>query len=201
MPRTSSLEQVDVPLLTLLPLWSPFPMLLRRKFIILQVSSMLAELPLQQTKCLCALCAQDAMVRTFSIRPSLLTQIWGYYYWCKLKVVALMKTSPSTIFFLSFICHLCLHLCFTISPLFPSFTLLLVLHSLSWPYPLIFTILHAFPLCLWPMCFFPLLFRFLLFEWPSKSTTNPPSLIVLEWKVTILLKHAQQVAFSPFFVV
>jgi len=49
-------------------------MFLQCKFTILQVSSTLAKLPLQQTKCLCALCAQDAIVRTFSIRPSLLTQ-------------------------------------------------------------------------------------------------------------------------------
>jgi len=77
MPRTPSLEQVDVPLLTFLPLLSPFLMLFRHKLTILQVSSKLAKLPLQQTKCLCALCAQVAITRT-SLSHPYFGQVWGW---------------------------------------------------------------------------------------------------------------------------
>jgi hypothetical protein len=98
-----------------------------------------------------------------------------------------MQTMSFIILFLSFICHLLLPfvshslslipwLYFTPYTSFPIFTL---------PY------LHLTP-CLYFSLFllYPFIFIILLFDLPLEPTTYPPSLTVLEWKVTILLRHA-----------
>jgi hypothetical protein len=106
MPKMPSPKPIDVPLWHS-PHWrSPSPMLPHHKLMVLQASS-LVNLPLQQIECLCALCVNDVIVRTSSLRPSLLTQIGGHR-WHKLEAITLTQTSPSTIFWLFLICHLCL---------------------------------------------------------------------------------------------
>jgi hypothetical protein len=107
MPKMPSPKTYLCSLVTFLHWQSPSPMLPHYKLMVLQASS-LVELSLQQIECLCALCANDVIVRTSSLRPSLLTQIGGHRCWHRLKAITLMQTSPSTIFLLFFICHLCL---------------------------------------------------------------------------------------------
>jgi hypothetical protein len=81
-------------------------MFLHHKLTIFQTSS-LAKLPLQQIKCLCALCARDAIVRTSSLRPSLLTEIGGHY----------IDVDITIYHFFSLICHCVCHVlvCHTMS--------------------------------------------------------------------------------------
>ncbi len=127
-----------------------------------------------------------------------------------------MHTLLYTIFFLSF--AICVyHLCFIFSPLFHGFTLIPIPQSMFSPYPpiltllpifnfimsllypLVFTILHISPLlpnlCVYSLCSLDLPFL--------TSHQNPPqtplSLIIFEWKVAILLGHAQQAQFFPLF--
>lgn len=102
-------------LVTLPHCWSLSPMLLRHKLMVLQANS-LVDLPLEWIECLCALCANDTMVRTSLLRQSLLTQIRSHHCWHKVKAITLMQTSSSAILFYFFICHLYLP-CFGLTSL------------------------------------------------------------------------------------
>jgi len=127
-----------------------------------------------------------------------------------------MHTLLYTIFFLSF--AICVyHLCFIFSPLFHGFTLIPIPQSMFSPYapiltllpifnfimsllyPLYFTILHISPLlpdlCVSSFCSLDLSFL----TSHQNPPQTPPSLIIFEWKIAILLGHTQQAQIFPLF--